>query len=293
VRRLLPWALVGLVGIGAGVGAALGQANAPGTAAASPAQWVARVLATTKAAGTAHLHFTEVTASSNPDLRGSSAGSGVVDFAAGTFRVSDIAHQLDWTIGPTGQVRTHPETFGQKEIAVGPAVYQSIGTDDPLSGWIKETAPRDDGAIGLGSADGFADPLLSLTAPYTVRRVRDLVRASLGGESTTRYLVESRLRLHCPKSATATRQPMQRTTLWIDGQGRLMQARSASYSSGKIPAADLKSNPQFADEPTGSSTSVTTLRISGFGRPVHVAAPAVVVYPPDSSTVTIRLGCAS
>jgi hypothetical protein len=283
-----------LVGIGAGSGAALGQANAPGTTGASPTQWVAGVLAATKAAGTAQLQFTEVTASSNPDLRGSSTGSGVVDFAAGTFRVSDIAHQFDWTIGSTGRVLTHPETFGQKEIAIGPAVYQSIGADSPLSGWIREPTPRDDSAIGLGSADGFADPLLSLTAPYRVRSVRDLGRASLGGTDATRYLVESRLQVHCPKSDTAMRQPMQRTTLWIDGQGRLVQARSTSYSNGKIPAAYLKRNPQFAEEPTGASTSVTTLRLSAFGQPVRVAAPAVfVLNPPYSSTVTMRLGCVS
>jgi len=49
VRRLLPWALLALIGVGAGLGAALGQVNAPGIAAASPAQWVAGVLAAEEA----------------------------------------------------------------------------------------------------------------------------------------------------------------------------------------------------------------------------------------------------
>jgi hypothetical protein len=199
--------------------------NAPGTAGASPAQWVAGVLAATKAAGTAQLHFTEVTASSNPDLRRSSAGSGVVNFAVGTFRVGDIAHQLDWTVSAEGQVQSHPETFGQKEIAVGPAVYQSIGARGPLSWWVKESIPRNDGAIGLGSADGFVDPLLSLTAPYTVRRVRDLGHASLAGVVTTRYLVQSELQVHCPRSVTRTRLPIQRT-LRREDPGRLPESGS-------------------------------------------------------------------
>jgi hypothetical protein len=93
VRRAVPWALVGLLGIGVALGAALGATESPSTVlvqAVSPtqAEWVAHVLATTRAAGTAHLTFNEVTSSANPDLRGSSSGSGTVNFAVGTVRTT-------------------------------------------------------------------------------------------------------------------------------------------------------------------------------------------------------------
>ena len=98
MRRLVPWALVGLLGIGVALGAALGAADSPGTAqgqaSATQAEWVAHVLATTRATGTAHLTFTEATASANPDLRNSSSGSGTVDFVAGTVRTTEVQHQI-------------------------------------------------------------------------------------------------------------------------------------------------------------------------------------------------------
>ena len=59
VRRVIPWVLVLLIGIGAGVGAALGAAGSPGTAGSSiltgpeAQQWLTGVLTTTQAAGTA------------------------------------------------------------------------------------------------------------------------------------------------------------------------------------------------------------------------------------------------
>ena len=294
MRRLLPWVLVALVGVGAALGAALGQVNAPGTtdASASPAEWVAGVLAATKAAGTAQLRFTEVTQSSNPDLRGSTAGSGAVDFTAGTFRVSDVAHQLDWSISPTGAIQPHPETFGQGEVAIGRAVYQKFGISGPLDEWTKESFPRNEGALGLGSAGGFVDALSSLTAPYSVLSVRALGTVRIDGTATTRYLVESALRVHCKTTRALAKEPAQpllRTTLWLDSQGRLVQARSALYSSGRIPASDVKADPALAHRPMGSTISTTTLRLTGFGLPVHVSAPAVNSIGTSYSSASIVL----
>src|SRR5580704_12247872 len=51
MRRLVPWALLSVVALGAAAGAAVGIAH--GTAPETPAQWVAAVLATTERAGTA------------------------------------------------------------------------------------------------------------------------------------------------------------------------------------------------------------------------------------------------
>lgn len=66
MRRLVPWVLLGLVGLATAAAAALGAAAA--------------VLAATAQAGTAHFSYSHVTASPNPVLRGTLSGSGVVDF---------------------------------------------------------------------------------------------------------------------------------------------------------------------------------------------------------------------
>lgn len=291
MRRLVPWALLLLIGIGAGLGAALGAAH---STSSSPAQWVAGVFATTEEAGTAHLDDDAVTASPNPVLRGTAVGSGVVDFAAGTFRVSQVDHQNDWTIGPGGQIQLQAETFLEASIAVGPTVYLNLGPIEG-AGWSKESIPRDRGGLGLGSAPGFSTALSWLRAPFTVRSVRDLGAADVGGVATTRYLVRSQLRQDCGngKALPAALVQSRDTTVWVDGRGRLVQAQNAVYSSGRLPAAMVKANPILAVRPEGSTTQHNTLHLSAFGAPVHVAAPTALVGGGIGSSEAVLQTCSS
>ena len=299
MRRLAPWVLVVLLGLGAGLGAALGAAASPGTPGPTPAQWVDGVLATTKAAGTARLAFSSVTASKNPDLRGSSSGTGAIDFSARTMRTTEVQHQIEWSIGPGGVIDPRPETLSEDAIAIGPTLYQSlapVGLGFGLHfGWTKLSFPR---PSALGLASGAPSALIPLAGPYTVLSARELGPATLDGTATTRYLVRSELEPACPhprgKSHVA---PLPSptsafTTVWIDGKGRLMQARSSSYDSGRIPAALLKATPQFADRPKGSSTTTSTLRFSAFGTPLHISPPAATEGGGGTS-IALTLRCAS
>ena len=191
----------------------------------------------------------------------------MVDFAAGTFRINEVQHQDDWTTGPGGQIQPHAETFEQSADAVGPTVYLNLGPTT-MAGWAKEPIPRNRSGLGLGSAAGFSGALSWLGAPYTVRSVRVLGAARLAGEATTRYLVRSQLQVDCPKgtSRPRPRPPMQSTTVWIDGQGRLVQARNSVYSSGKIPAAMVRAHPILANRPMGPATAAQHPALVGVRR---------------------------
>ena len=190
MRRLVPWVLVVLLGLGAGLGAALGAAASPGTPGLTPAQWVDGVLATTKAAGTARLAFSSITASKNPDLRGTSSGTGAIDFSVRTMRTTEVQHQIEWSIGPGGVIDPRPGTLS--ESAIGSTLYQSlapVGLGFGLHvGWTKLSFPR---TSALGLASGAASALIPLAGPYTVLSVRELGSATLDGTATTRYLVRS------------------------------------------------------------------------------------------------------
>ena len=288
MRRLLPWALLALVGVGAGLGAALGQANAPGTTASSDLvgaaahTWLSGVLAATKAAGTAHLDYTGLGTSPNPLLRGSSSGSGVVDFAAGTFRTSETDHETGWSSQDGAPQQAQAQTNSESDIAIGSTLYQNFGPGNLPSGWMKTPGRRDKSALGLGSAGGIGFVLSGLAGPVTTVSVRALGPASVDGAPATRYLVRTEPRPICPDQGR--RVPEESTTVWVDGNGRLVQARNAFTISATFGASLRKENPDLGDIPFGPRTFTSTLRLSAFGAPVHIAAPAV--QPSASTAVT-------
>jgi hypothetical protein len=96
VRRLLPWALVALVGVGSGLGAAFEVASAPQT---TPVQWVANVLSATAEAGSAHFTYSSITTSTNPVLESRVIGRGLVDFTSGGVRVAEMDTNRQLTTG--------------------------------------------------------------------------------------------------------------------------------------------------------------------------------------------------
>ncbi len=296
MRRPLPWLLVGLVTVSGAIGAALGITGHAGSPGPAAAQWVADVVSATKAAGTARVQYTEVTTSANPDLRGSTAGSGVIDFSAQTVHVTEVEDQPEWSVGAGGVIHPMHTKLREGTIGIGTTLYQSfapVGVGYAAeTGWSKQSVPRDEGDLGLASASGGA-ALLALTGPLTVLTVRDLGRASVDGEATTRYLVRSEARLSCPRRAGEPAPPIQSTTLWIGGGMRLVQARQAEFDSGKIPAALLRLSPEFAVRPKGSTTMTFTVRFSAFGAPVHIVPPAAVEQNAGSSFGIATGRCAS
>ena len=300
MRRLLPWALLALVGAGAGLGAAVGQANAPGTTASSvlvgaaAESWLSGVLAATKAAGTAHLDYTGLGTSPNPLLRGSSSGSGVVDFASGTFRTSETDHEMEWSSQNGGPVHAQAQTTSESDIAIGSTLYQSFGPGGLPGGWMKTPGRRDEGALGLASADGLGVVLSALTGSVTTVSVRELGTDSVDGAPATRYLVRTEPRPICPEPGRKL--PQGSTTVWVDSDGRLVQARDSFTISATFGASLRKKIPDLADVPSGPRTLTSTLRLSAFGASVHVAAPTLqrsggsTVFSAGSGTAVARCG---
>jgi hypothetical protein len=295
VRRLLPWALLALIGVGAGLGAALGQANAPGTTASSDLvgtaaqRWLSGVLAMTEAAGTAHLDYTGLGTSPNPVLRDSSTGSGVVDFAAGTFRTIETDHSMEWSSQDGGPEHAQAQTTSESDIAIGSTLYQNFGPGNLPSGWTKTPGGRDKSELGLGSAAGIGFVLSGLTGPVTTVSVRALGPASVDGAPATRYLVRTEPRPICPDPGR--RVPEESTTVWVDSNGRLVQARNAFSISATFGASLRKENPDLGDIPLGPRTLTSTLRLFAFGAPVHIATPAV--RPSGSAAITQITGTAT
>ncbi len=281
MRRLVPWVLLGLVGLATAAAAALGAAGAPAAPVVTPAQWVAAVLATTAQAGTAHFSYSHVSASPNPDLRGTLSGSGVVDFSQGNVRVTDVDHQIEFEGGPTGPTRPVPTTTSDEEIVIGGVMYSRL-SPDPFGAHVTEadfpftkvSVPRQPRAeLGLSFALDAAAGLGDLEGIEPVVAVHDLGPSTVDGQATTRYLVQTAPLHACPsvrKTAEGTTEAP--SVIWVDGRGRLVQARSSSRFNGVLPAAARKL-PGLAQFPTGPSAATDTLTFSSFGAPVHIAPP--------------------
>jgi hypothetical protein len=285
MRRLVPWVLVSLVALGAAAGAALGIGHE--TAPQTPSEWVAAVLATTERAGTARFSYTHVTSSPNADLRGSLSGKGEVNFATGDAQVTEVDHDISFN--SIGNQPLHPvhSTNTVKAIVIGGTVYQA----NPIPGFRFSAQyhvlpfpklPR--AQRGLSLALNAAVALDSLQGPNAVASVRNLGPATVDREATTQYEVTyAPLRVCAPHQAPAvvTERP---SDVWVDGAGRLLQVRSTSYLSGRLPPGE-KLPAAFAAFPIGPTTTVATLTFSAFGAPVRVVAPpASALFPRGGSS---------
>lgn len=274
VRRFVPWALLAVLAVGVAAFAALGQLESPSSV--TPAAWVANVIASTTAAGSAHLHFTSVTTSADSSLDEATAGSGVVDFANGNFSVTELYRQRESVSTNGGPARQLPETWGQHTIAIGQTVYESLilPASAPLSGWSRSHLPRKvHTAFGLDAATGAEDAVAGLASLAPVGGVRELGSGSVDGVATTRYLITAQPLYLCGKHGRTVRLHLvPATTVWVDGGGRLLQARVSDYSKGGTLPAPSGSGSAVAIPP---STTVSTMTFSELGAPVHIVAPTV------------------
>jgi hypothetical protein len=289
----MPWVLLSLVALGAAAGAALGSASR--TAPEAPSQWVAAVLAATEGAGTARFSYTHVTSSPNAELRGSLSGRGEVNFVLGDARVTEVDHEISFN--STGNQPPHPVPSSNtvKAIVIGGSVYQA----NPIPG-IRFAAlyhvlpfpklPRAQRGLSLALNAGVA--LDSLRGPNAVASVRNLGPADIDGAATTRYEVTfAPLRVCVPHQppAVVTQRP---SDVWVDGAGRLLQVRSTSSISGRLPRGE-KLPAAFGGFPHAPATTVATLTFSAFGSPVHVVAPpASAIAPRGGSSVAFAIALA-
>jgi hypothetical protein len=280
MRRLMPWVLVALVAVGAAAGAALGIAHR--TSSETPSQWVAAVLATTEKAGTARFSYAQVTSSPNADLRGSLSGYGTVNFVTGDARITEVDHDISFS--STDNQPLHPvrSTNTQKAIVIGGAVYQAYPI--PGIGFASEyhllpfpKLPR--AQRGLSLALNASVALATLHGPNAVASVINLGPATIDGTATTQYEVT-----YAPLHVCTPHQPpavvgQRPSHVWVDNAGRLVQVRSTSFFSDRLPRG-VKVPAALDGFPRAPTTTVATLTFSEFGTPVHVVAPPASAIAP-------------
>jgi hypothetical protein len=285
MRRLVPWILVSLIGVGAAAGAALGIDHT--TSSETPSQWVAAVLATTKRAATARFSYAQITSSPNAELRGSLSGHGVANFVTGDARVTEVDHDISFS--STNNQPMHPVHSNNtlKTIVVGGIVYQAnpipgIGFTSKYHVLPFPKLPSAQRGLSLGLNASVA--LDTLRGPSAVASVRALGPDKVDGAAATQYEV-TYAPLHICSPHQAPEVVNQRPSdVWVDHAGRLVQVRSTSYFSDRLPRG-VKIPAVFAGLPRGSTTTVATLTFSEFGSPVRVVAPpaSAIASPAGSS----------
>ena len=286
VRRFLPWALLGLLVVGVAVGAAVGQTQSP---VVTPAQWVAGVVAATEATGSAHLHYVNVTTSQDPSEASVVSGAGVVDFTEGTFRVTETYRQHQFESINGGPLHLTADDWGQQTIAIGQTLYMNFTSGPPFGGWTKTHLPRDEHQdLGL-DATGAEDALGGFVGPTPVDAVRTLGPGSVDGVAATRYLVTTEPLYICgAHGRTIYVHQFAPTTVWVDGQGRLLRARTSFNNEGFTshgPDGSASAQPISV----APSTTNATLTLSYLGAPVQITAPPLTGTSGVSSSSSIAL----
>jgi hypothetical protein len=267
VRRILPWALLGLLAVGTAAGAAAGQLQTPTN---TPAEWVDSVFAATQAAGTAHIRFSDITTSPNPTQASTRTGIGAIDFTDGNYRVAEP---------------------GQSTIVIGQTIYTDLTGASDLMGWSTAHVPRSERRVGGFGLDdtGALDAVAGLAGPTPVDGVHALGRGSVDGIAATRYMVTTAPLYICgPHGRTLLAYHYAPTTLWVNGQGRLVQARTSIYMKGFRSHGPRDASGFEQPIVTAPSTIVATLTLSRFGAPVRVTAPQVPRSGPESNMIVLR-----
>jgi hypothetical protein len=292
VRRLVPWALLAVLLVGLVAGAVIGQVGAPsastsGSAATAGAagRWVDELLASTRAARSAHFSYTSVSRSPIAVFNSRVSGRGVVDFAGHRVSVTELqstppsqgpqhAHQL--SLVPLGDQVT-------RTVSVGKSTWTQVG-----GRWLKIALPANPyDRLGL-SAEATA-ALIGVEGIEPVGSIRRLGPADVGGVPTTRYQVTTARPRPCnARQAAALRgNYIGPTDLWVDGRGRLVQATLTTHADLQVPASLRAKFP--SDVPTGPMVSTSTLRLGHFGVPVKVVVPSDVISPPGGRSIALSV----
>jgi hypothetical protein len=284
--------LVGVFGVGVVAGAVLGESQRPSSGSGSfsgqaAAAWVAGVLATTAAAGTAHLRYDSATKSPDPAYRVTQHGSGVVDFSSRDFQVTEVSHEIQTEAFDGEPAREMPETWTEESIGIGKLLYWNLSS--PISNWTKFPDRDPHRALGLDQVPGADYVMGGLDDTIPVVSVQALGPATVQGVSTTRYRVTNETFHYClPQSKKLSLTLVWPTTLWVDGEGRIVQvATSQQLSSGLVAKVNALSG-RPAPPPFPSSTTATVLRFSNFGEPVHITAPVLSPNPPKGFTIGLN-----
>jgi hypothetical protein len=119
--------------------------------------------------------------------------------------------------------------------------------------------------------------------------VRDLGPARVHGVGTTRYRVTNESFQYClPHEKRISLSLVSPTTLWVDGQGRIVQAAgSQQFSSASFAKIDAF-NHRPAPPPSESTTTTAVLQFSNFGEPVHITPPNLGPNQPTGHAIILK-----
>jgi hypothetical protein len=279
MRRALPWLTVGLLVLGVSAGAGLGisgQSSTPVTPSAT--QQIDRIVAATLRAQTARFTYSDTTASSNRLLRSTDEGSGQIDFGHDTMRADERERSTDFSGTGATTTKAVAQDTEIDNIWIGRTEYMRFRPETSLdlqSPWLKGvTWPKS--SFGPLGALGRIGPLGTLALDESVPgfRVEDAGTGVVNGVETTQYRVVVPLCGASPPldGITESMAPLQ---LWVDDQGRLVQARLSNIEDitkkarlgGQFPGAGLL---------TGRTTTVSVVDLGDFGIRTAITAPTVL-----------------
>jgi hypothetical protein len=284
MRRFVPWALVGLVTVVGLAGALVGVANRPSGIVGQPE--LSQMIAATQYGGTARFEYSALSKSSNPLLRSNSSGSGKIDFR--NKKVSTDERHTDRGISQDGDAppQTTTETDLDDDIQIGRLDYdRQWSLPGPSGPWIKSKAfpVGSFGALGLLEDIGPLS-LIAKQVSLSNTTARDFGLETIDGVQTTKYLLitpvcTTRSHLFAPIG------PVGPTYVWIDGQGRLVQAKQTLHMS--IPKNPFPATTVSFGALAGRLTMVSTIRLFDFGAPVRITAPRLPSADERASTQSV------
>jgi hypothetical protein len=242
-------------------------------------------MAATRGAGTARFSATEVGASGNPALRSSARQQGVVNFVTNSMRMSERDQSTGLAVTGTSAPKEVRQDNLINSIWIGRTEYVSVDfgnlpPDAPASSrWIKQaTWPKN--AFGPLGALGQVDLLGQLSIELSARglHLEDRGPAVVGGVRTTAYVVV--VVPTCPASKGRVRiSPIE---LWVDGRGRLVQARSTEHVD--ITKKMVDHLPNGGEAQTGRIADVLTVQLGDFGARAAISAPPVLASQGSGSS---------
>jgi hypothetical protein len=286
MRRALPWVTVGLLILGLGAGTGLGIAGQASTTPAPTAtRQMALIVAATRRAQTARFSYSDTTASPNRLLRRTDRGSGEIDFGRSTMRTVERDRSTGFSGTSAATAKAVPQDIVIDNVWIGRTEYTRLRPHDlrdPDPPWLEgATWPKD--SFGPLGALGQIGPLGELALDESVPgfRVESAGSGMVQGVETRQYRIVVP-RCGASPQTDGLRESMQPLELWVDGRGRLVQARLTNTEDiTKEAHLGIRLPGGF---PTGRATTVSTVDLTAFGAPVAISAPTVAHSDGSSSS---------
>lgn len=152
---------------------------------------------------------------------------------------------------------------------------------------VTETPPIVFGSFDQSEA---TEALTSLTEPYRQLSIATVGQQFVEGTHTTLYRVTVVPR-RCAEGLTSVETPIT-VNLWVDGEQRLVRARTTTRTTYTIPKRALA---YFPSDFGGTVVTTSTLQMYDYGTHVQIASPQPIFHPGGSGygsgSFTVASGC--